>query len=104
MEQQRWGERAYPQPVTRRKPLDERTVDRVRLLATLTRREHEVLGKISLGMTDREIAAQLFIERITVSNHVANILRKLDVPNRAAAAALAAASRAAIADRGEPAA
>ena len=92
MEQHRWGDNAYPQPFTRRKPLDERTADRVRALTTLSRREHEVLGLITLGMTDRQIADDLYLARITVSNHVANILRTLDVPNRAAAAALAAAA------------
>lgn len=92
MEQHRWSNDAYPQPITRRRPLDGRATDRTSLLATLTRREREVLGKISLGMTDRQIADDLYLARITVSNHVANILRKLDVPNRAAAAALAAAA------------
>lgn len=56
----------------------------------LSRRESEILALIMLGKTDRQIADDLFIARITVSNHVAHILDKLDVPNRAAAAAVAA--------------
>lgn len=55
----------------------------------LSRREREILALITLGKTDRQIADDLFIARITVSNHVAHILDKLDVPNRAAAAAVA---------------
>lgn len=55
----------------------------------LTRREREVLALIALGMTDRQIADELIISRITVSNHVAHILNKLGVPNRTAAATVA---------------
>ena len=55
----------------------------------LSRREREVLELIVLGKTDRQIADELYISRITVSNHVVHILDKLDVPNRTAAAMLA---------------
>jgi len=55
----------------------------------LSRREHEVLALLAQGKTDREIAEELFIERRTVSKHVAAILVKLDVPNRSAAASTA---------------
>jgi DNA-binding NarL/FixJ family response regulator len=55
----------------------------------LSRREREVLSLIVLGKTDRQIADELFISRITVSNHVVHILDKLDVPNRTAAAMVA---------------
>jgi DNA-binding CsgD family transcriptional regulator len=54
----------------------------------LSRRERDVLALLAQGKTDREIADALFIERRTVSKHVAAILEKLDVPNRSAAAAL----------------
>jgi DNA-binding NarL/FixJ family response regulator len=53
----------------------------------LTPREHEVLELIGDGMTNREIADQLYIEIGTVKNHVHNILQKLDVSNRKKAAA-----------------
>lgn len=53
----------------------------------LTPREHEVLELIGEGMTNRDIADQLYIEIGTVKNHVHNILQKLDVSNRKKAAA-----------------
>jgi predicted ATPase/DNA-binding CsgD family transcriptional regulator len=52
----------------------------------LTRREVEILRLLATGLTDREIAEQLFISRRTVSNHVAAILAKLGVSSRRAAA------------------
>jgi DNA-binding CsgD family transcriptional regulator len=48
----------------------------------LTQREVEVLGQLASGRTDREIAESLFISKKTVSVHVSNLLRKLDVSNR----------------------
>lgn len=56
---------------------------------TLTRREIEVLQLIVEGKTDREIADALSISSGTASRHVANILHKLDVRTRSAAAAWA---------------
>ena len=57
--------------------------------ADLTPREVEVLALLADGMTNREIAAELFISSKTVSVHVSRILAKLEVPNRAAAATAA---------------
>jgi DNA-binding NarL/FixJ family response regulator len=53
--------------------------------ALLTRREVEVLRLVARGWTDRDIAERLYLSRRTVSNHVSNILAKLDVPSRRAA-------------------
>lgn len=53
----------------------------------LTPREREVLELIGEGMSNQEIADQLYIEVGTVKNHVHNILRKLDVSSRDDAAA-----------------
>ena len=48
-----------------------------------------MLRLVAEGKTDREIADALFISRNTVIRHVANILTKLDVGSRTAAAAFA---------------
>jgi DNA-binding NarL/FixJ family response regulator len=55
----------------------------------LTPREAEVLTLVARGLTNREIAAALVISVKTASAHVSHILRKLDVPTRVEAAALA---------------
>jgi predicted ATPase/DNA-binding CsgD family transcriptional regulator len=55
----------------------------------LTRREIEVLRLLVEGMSDREIAETLFISPRTAMTHVTNILNKLDVPSRTAAATYA---------------
>jgi DNA-binding NarL/FixJ family response regulator len=49
---------------------------------TLTAREIEVLGLISGGLANKEIAAQLSIKEETVKGHVKNILAKLDANDR----------------------
>lgn len=53
----------------------------------LTEREREVLGLIARGARNREIAGELALSEFTVKRHVQNILQKLDVPSRRAAAA-----------------
>jgi non-specific serine/threonine protein kinase len=55
----------------------------------LTRREREVLTLLAAGHSDRGIAAELSISPHTVMRHVANVLAKLDVSSRTAAATLA---------------
>lgn len=57
---------------------------------SITRREAEILELLAQGARDREIAEQLGIAENTVKKHVHNILRKLHVNNRTAAAAAAA--------------
>lgn len=54
---------------------------------SLSRRELEVLRLVASGMTNRDIAARLFISERTVERHVSNIFRKLGVTTRAAATA-----------------
>jgi predicted ATPase/DNA-binding CsgD family transcriptional regulator len=56
---------------------------------SLTPREIDVLRLVADGRTDREIAAQLFISHHTVMRHVSNILNKLGLESRSAAAAYA---------------
>jgi LuxR family maltose regulon positive regulatory protein len=55
----------------------------------LTKRELEVIALVADGRSNREIAERLVVSEHTVHRHVANILRKLGEPTRAAAAARA---------------
>lgn len=55
--------------------------------ACLTTRESEVVSLIADGKSNAAIAAELRLSEHTVKRHVANILLKLDLPSRAAAAA-----------------
>lgn len=57
----------------------------------LSPRELQVLAELTAGRTNREIAERLYITPRTVGTHMEHILAKLDLPNRAAAAARAAA-------------
>jgi non-specific serine/threonine protein kinase len=59
----------------------------------LTRREREITELIATGLTNRQIAARLFIAQRTVDTHVAHILAKLGCSNRAQVAAVTSALR-----------
>jgi LuxR family maltose regulon positive regulatory protein len=52
------------------------------LLDPPTAREQEVLALIAEGLSNREIAARLFIEVGTVKGYIHNLMRKLEVDNR----------------------
>jgi DNA-binding NarL/FixJ family response regulator len=52
----------------------------------LSKREMEVLGQLTHGLSNKEIAAGLGISHQTVKNHVTAILRKLGVEDRTQAA------------------
>jgi DNA-binding NarL/FixJ family response regulator len=51
----------------------------------LTAREREVLRHLALGQSNKEVAAALAISEETVKTHVAHLLGKLQVENRAQA-------------------
>jgi LuxR family maltose regulon positive regulatory protein len=61
-------------------------------LSRITRREREVLGLLAQGLTNRQIAERLVVSEHTVHRHVTNILRKLGLSSRTAAAAYAVRS------------
>jgi len=58
-------------------------------LPEVTARERQVLRLLAEGLTNRQIATRLVVSEHTVHRHVTNILRKLDLPSRTAAAARA---------------
>jgi two-component system, NarL family, nitrate/nitrite response regulator NarL len=49
---------------------------------SLTRREKEILLLISEGISNKQIADQLYISENTVKNHLKNLLEKLELENR----------------------
>jgi DNA-binding NarL/FixJ family response regulator len=53
---------------------------------TLTDRETEVLRVLARGLSNSEIAGELFISEATVKTHVSSILAKLELPSRTRAA------------------
>lgn len=52
----------------------------------LTQQELSVLALLAQGLSNRQIAAKLYLGEGTVRNYVSNILSKIDVSNRAEAA------------------
>jgi len=65
--------------------LDERSRARDRA-SVLSPREREVLDLLAQGARNKQIAAVLVISEFTVKRHVQNILQKLELPSRRAAA------------------
>lgn len=59
------------------------------LLATLSKREWEVLGLLIDGQTNKQIARKLGLQEITVKIHVRNMYKKLSATNRADAVRIA---------------
>ena len=72
------SERRENVQTTRQRPTD----------VALTSREQDIIALIDRGLSNKEIARQLKISLPTVKNHVHNILEKLQVQRRGAAAAL----------------
>jgi DNA-binding NarL/FixJ family response regulator len=87
------GEAALPRALVMRlveafRVRDESDSRRRGPLAQLTPREWEILELLRNGLTTNQVAAQLFVTPVTVRSHVSAILRKLRVPDRAAAISL----------------
>lgn len=58
-------------------------------LSELTPREYDVLMELGKGLSNYEIAKELFISKNTVKKHVSNVLLKLQLSHRTQAALLA---------------
>ncbi len=58
-------------------------------LARLTPREHEVLAGLGRGLSNRDLAEELFITEKTIKTHVSSILMKLGLADRVQAALFA---------------
>ena len=80
----------------------EKVLERVRRIATgghtdelamLTAQEQKILMLVAEGMTNKEIAADVFLSDKTVKNYVSSILSKLNLERRAQAAAFVAKHR-----------
>ncbi|MEI2748836.1 MAG: response regulator transcription factor [Ferruginibacter sp.] len=48
----------------------------------ITQREHDVLVKMAEGLSNQEIAEQLFLSESTIKTHVSNLFVKLDAKRR----------------------
>ncbi len=59
------------------------------ILDNLSRREIEVLMKISRGLSNKEIAQQLYLSEKTIKNYATNLFRKINVDDRVQATILA---------------
>nr|WP_172839136.1 response regulator transcription factor [Thermanaeromonas toyohensis] len=77
-----------------------KVLDKMRALAKgtvsherLNEQEKKILALIGEGKTNREIAKELYLSEKTVRNYVSSILAKLNLSNRAQAAAYAAKQR-----------
>jgi predicted ATPase/DNA-binding SARP family transcriptional activator/DNA-binding CsgD family transcriptional regulator len=68
-------------------PAEGRTVEPLTTL--LTAREREVAAMVAQGMSNRQIAQELFLSEHTVKRHISKILRKLGLASRAEVAAWA---------------
>ncbi|WP_336631218.1 MULTISPECIES: response regulator transcription factor [unclassified Microbacterium] len=63
-------------------PTAEASEDERRRIADLTPRERDVFGAIARGLTNAEIATELFLGETTVKTHVGRVLAKLGARDR----------------------
>ena len=67
-----------------------RLMERMRAPATsLSVREAEVLTLVADGLSNEQIARQLFVSQATIKSHLVHIFAKLDADSRTAAVATA---------------
>ena len=51
-------------------------------IATLTKREREVITLVAIGLRNKQVAERLFISRVTVRHHLTSVFGKLGVSDR----------------------
>jgi PAS domain S-box-containing protein len=79
--------------VTEETPADEAEPADGDGLAPLTERERDIVHRLALGLTSREIAAELVLSHETVRTHVRNAMGKVGARTRAQLVAVALADR-----------
>lgn len=77
---------------TKHDSTDDPSFDPPPWLAELSGRERRVLRKLIEGLSNKEIAAALFLSEKTVKNYVSTIYAKIDAPDRLAAIRIAQAA------------
>jgi DNA-binding NarL/FixJ family response regulator len=60
------------------------------LLSRLSRQERTIVDHIAAGLTNRQIAEEMFLAEKTVKNYVSNLLSKMGMSRRSEAAAYVA--------------
>lgn len=76
----------HPQVTTQLIQNQEMTSELPHMLHPLTNREQDVLGELTKGKSNKEIASSLFVTEKTVKTHISNIFAKLEVQDRTQAA------------------
>ena len=65
--------------------IDHKQIDKLEI----SKREYEVLQAIAQGLSNKEIAAQLFVSESTIKTHVSSLLVKLNAKRRTQAIQIA---------------
>ncbi|GEK34925.1 response regulator transcription factor [Kurthia sibirica] len=78
--------RMHPDATTQLTKSNEENINLPHMLHPLTRREKDVLAELTMGKSNKEIAASLFVTEKTVKTHISNIFSKLEVQDRTQAA------------------
>ena len=65
--------------IARRRHIQDAEAEKI---ASLTRREHEIIALVGEGLKNGAIADRLFVSEATVRNHLTSILSKLGLSDR----------------------